>query len=133
MAWLSVPVLFLDLSSPMITILTPQRMVCLYTAIGIFLCCFRSACLNILRTFFGCIIRISVHVINTAVRMSSAMPNTFGSPWSTHLVFFSETYLQPVQHQIAVICTCIYQKDKKKLLSMMIAHLVLSCGTLSLH
>ena len=52
------------------------------------------------------------------------------APETAHIFFF-ETYLNPVPHQMAVIHTCIYQKHKKKLLSMMITHLALSCGTLS--
>ena len=85
---------------------------------------FRLAHLLILRTLLSVASWSLPMLLNTAMRMSSVLQNTFGSPWC-NLSIFAEIYLQPVPHQMAVICIYIYHKDKKRLLIMMNAHLAL--------
>ena len=92
---------------------------------------FRLAFLHILRTLS----RVTSWLLPMSSNLQWECPQCqihLALPGTAHL-FFSKTYVQPVPHQMAVTCIYIYQKDKGKLLSMMNAHLDLSCGTLSLH
>ena len=128
-AWSLVPVLFLEYGQSLIAILPPQRMVTCTQKKHLSLN-FRLAYLHILRILLSVFSWSLPMSSNPAIRIHPQCQTCLTTPGTTYL-FFSETHLQCVLHQMAVICTSIYQMDKKKLLSMIIVHLALSCGTLS--
>ena len=94
---------------------------------------FRLACLHILRTLLGVILWSLSMSFNPAMRISSAMPNTFCSPWDSWSIFLwnispdgatpngSSMYLYLPKGQEKVIKYYDYTSSS------------LSCGTLGLH
>ena len=87
MAWLSVPAPFSGPGLPLITMSPLQRMVYLDWTKPLSFLGFKLACLHILKTLLMVVSWSLPMLLNPAIRMSSALPNIFGSPWNSSSIF----------------------------------------------